>query len=530
MELSPGSRLAILRKQAPVMYQRRDVLKFALGGAIAPAGIFDLFSPAVAQEAGEPFSPSVVVDIARQYAAKPYKAPSADLPEPFANLTYEQYANIKHRPERAIWAVAETGFALEPLHRGNVFSTPMQLHVVADGQSRKVPYDPARYDLGKLTPPGEMRELGFSGVRIMEAVGQGKFRELGIFQGASVFRSLTGDQTPGVMARGLAIKTADPKGEEFPLFRALWIERPSVATRTLIIHAVLDSESVAGAYRFTIRPGDATIIDIECTLFPRVALDHVGMGAMQAAYLYGPLDRRRGDDIRPGIYEATGLQMLNGKDEWLWRPLSNREALQISAFVDDNPKGFGFIQRDRRFERFEDDEQHWESKPSLWVEPLGEWGPGYVTLVEIPADSQVNQNMIAYWRPKAPIAAGSETNFAFRQFWCWSPPEKPAVAMARLSRSGRVPSAPANARRRRFLVEFAGENLKNPALLGELNVTLGASPGTVSNVRRYPHAEKGIYRVAFDIDAGSESQSELRLSLEAQGKPVSETWLYRWTP
>ncbi len=512
------------------MYQRRDVLKFALGGVIAPAAIIDIFGTASAQDAGEAFDPASVVEMARQLAAKPYRAPTAELPEPFANLSYEQYAGIKHRPERAIWAVAETGFALEPLHRGNVFSTPMQINLVSDGHSRRVPYDPARYDLGKLTPPAEAREIGFSGVRIMQAVGNGKFRELGIFQGASVFRSLTSGQTPGVMARGLAIKTADPKGEEFPLFRALWIERPTIATRTLVIHAVLDSDSVAGAYRFTIRPGDATIIDIECTLFPRVALDHVGLGAMQAAYLYGPMDRRRGDDIRPGIYEATGLQMLNGKDEWLWRPISNREALQISAFVDDNPKGFGFLQRDRHFDRFQDDEQHWETKPSLWVEPLGDWGPGYVTLVEIPADSQVNQNMIAYWRPKAALAAGSEVNFAFRQFWCWSPPERPPLAMTRLSRSGRVQNAPANARRRRFLVEFGGENLKNATLLNELTVSLSASPGAAGNVRRYTDAEKGTFRVSFDIDAGGESQSELRLSLEAQGKPVSETWLYRWTP
>ncbi len=511
------------------MYQRRDVLKLALGSVFAPAAIFDIFSPALAQEAPEAFDPAIVVDMARGLAAKPYKAPASDLPEPFANLTYEQYASIKHRPERAIWAVNETGFALEPLHRGNVFSTPMQLNIVADGHTRRVPYDPARYDLGKLTPPSEAREIGFSGVRILESVGGGKFRELGIFQGASVFRSQTAGQMPGVVARGLAIKTADPKGEEFPLFRALWIERPSVATKTLIIHAVLDSESVAGAYRFTIRPGDATIVDIECTLFPRVAMEHIGLAAMQAAYLYGPMDRRRGDDIRPGIYEATGLQILNGKDEWLWRPISNRDTLQISAFVDENPKGFGFLQRDRHFDRFQDDEQHWESKPSLWIEPLGEWGPGFVTLVEIPADSQINQNMIAYWRPKAPLAAGSEASFAYRQFWCWNPPERPPLATTRLSRSGRVPNAGSNAKRRRFLVEFSGETLKNAATANDVTVNLSASPGSISNMRKFPSAERGTYRVAFDIDAGGDGQSELRLLLEAQGKPISETWLYRWT-
>jgi glucans biosynthesis protein len=516
------------------MYQRRDILKFVLGGLTAPAVVSEASAQAQAPVAPTPasdrFDPSEIVEMARALAAKPYKAPTSDLPDVFANLTYEQYAAIRLKPEKAIWAHSNFGFALEPLHRGSVFSTQMQINLVADGMVRTVPYDASRYDLGKIPPPADDKEIGFSGLRILRASDDGEFKELAIFQGASVFRSLTKGQTPGVMARGLSIRTADPKGEEFPLFRALWIERPSVATRTLVVHAVLDSESVAGAYRFTIRPGEATIIDIECTLFPRVALDHIGLGAMQAAYLYGPLDRRRGDDIRPAVYEASGLQMLNGAGEWLWRPLSNRETLQISAFVDQNPKGFGFLQRNRDFSAFQDDDQHWEKKPSLWIEPLADWGPGYVTLDEIPADSQVNQNMIAYWRPRGAIAAGAEASFAYRQFWCWNPPAKPPLATTRVSRSGRIPGAAANARRRRFLVEFAGDALASLANPGDISVRMAASPGTISNVRNFYVPERKAQRVIFDVDIGAEPMTELRMHLEAQGKPISETWLYRWTP
>ncbi len=519
------------------MYQRREVLKVALAGAVAPALTFDLFSPALdlfspalAQSPGEPFNPSQIIDMARALASKPYKAPANDLPEAFTNLTYEQYAAIQHKRDKAIWALNGTGFALEPLHRGYINSTQMQLNVVAEGTTRRVSYDPSRYDLGKLTAPTEAREIGFSGLRILKANEDKSFTELAVFQGASIFRSHTGDQPSGIMARGLAIRTADPKGEELPLFRALWIERPTLANNALVLHAVLDSESLAGAYRFTIRPGDATIIDIECTLFPRVALDHFGLAAMQASYLYGPMDRRRGDDVRPGVYEATGLRMLNGNGEWLWRPLSNREMLQVSAFVDENPKGFGFLQTDRSFERFLDDEQHWESKPSLWVEPLGDWGPGWITLMEVPADSQLNQNMIAYWRPKAALAAGSENSFAFRQFWCWNPPEKPPLALARLSRGGRAPNAPANSRKRRFLVEFSGDNLGEYESEKQFGIKLSTSQGQISNLRKVFSRERKFCRVLFDLELGNETLAELRLVLEAQGKPISETWLYRWTP
>ena len=353
--------------------------------------------------------------------------------------------------------------------------------------------------------------------------------DVATFQGASFFRAIAIGENYGPSARGLSIRTADPKGEEFPVFRAVWIEKPSLATEALVIHAVLDSESVSGAYRFTLRAGEATIIDTECTLFPRVALDHIGVATMMATHVAGPLDRRRNDDVRPGIFDVAGLQILNGRDEWLWRPVSNRETLQLSAFVDDNPRGFGFLQRDRQFSRFMDDDNHWEMRPSLWIEPIGDWGAGTVVLVEIPSDSEINQNIIAYWRPGTPLAPGSETMFAYRQFWCWTPPDRPGGAIVTLSRGGRPSGAPENTRRRRFMVDFTGDIIGN-LQAADISPALAASPGTISSVRTYMSRERKTYRVLFDVDPGSDALSELRLQLEAQGKPISETWLYRWTP
>ena len=162
----------------------------------------------------------------------------------------------------------------------------------------------------------------------------------------------------------------------------------------------MDSESTAGAVRMTFRPGEMTIADVETTLFPRVNLEHVGVGGMGSTYLFGPNDRRNIDDVRPGVYESTGLQMLNGRGEWLWRPLQNPETLQISAFVDATPRGFGLLQRERSYEAFQDDEQRYERRPSLWIEPLGDWGPGSVQLLEIPSDAEINDNVLAYWRPR----------------------------------------------------------------------------------------------------------------------------------
>ena len=368
-------------------------------------------------------------------------------------------------------------------------------------------------------------DIGFSGFRVLVPRNGNELKEIATFQGASFFRAVAQGQGFGTMARALSIKTADPRGEEFPAFRTFWIERPNLATDALVIHALIDSESVTGAYRFTLHPGEATIIDTECTLFARADVDNFGLATMSAMVLTDAIDHRRPDDTRPTIADIGGLQMLTGAGEWLWRPVSNRETLQISTFVDENPRGFGFLQRDRAFDDYQDDDQHWELRPSLWIEPIGDWGAGGVELIEIPSDSETNDNIIAYWRPHQALAAGSETAFAYRQFWCWNPPERPALALVTDTRSGRGSTA----KRRRFLVEFRGEGLGDPQQSQAANPVLTAAPGTIIFIRQYPVPNRKSYRILFEIDPGNETSSELRLVLEAAGKPISETWLYRWT-
>ena len=216
--------------------------------------------------------------------------------------------------------------------------------------------------------------------------------------------------------------------------------------------------------------------------------------------------------------------MLNGQGEWLWRPLHNPETLQISAFVDTSPKGFGLVQRERSYEAFQDDDQRFERRPSLWIEPLGDWGAGTVQLLEIPNDAEINDNVLAYWRPKTPIAANTEYPLAYRQYWCWVPPERPPLAIATATRVGRGLSG----RRRRFLVDFTGDMLGEPP--PDLKPILTVGPGSIQFLKLWPYPERKTVRVSFDLDPGNENACEMRLILEAGGKPISETWLYRWTP
>ncbi|WP_298428859.1 glucan biosynthesis protein D [Rhodoblastus sp.] len=508
------------------MLKRRDLLQLA-GTAAAFAAVSPVSSALADNPAAEPtpFSNSSVVDLARVLSTKPFSAPNAELPGPLANLSQEAFAAIHAKPEGLIWADNSSDFVIEPLHRGFVYTTPMMIYLVEDGQARRLNYDASKFIFGGVNLPSPPVNLDFSGFRVLRRDDHGALKELAVFQGASFFRSLAPGQNFGVTARGLSIRTGDARGEEFPIFRAVWIEKASVAANALTVNALLDSDSVAGAYRFTLHPGDATIIDVECSLFPRAPIDLFGLATMSATCSFNPLDRRGDDDIRESAEELTGLQMLTGAGEWLWRPVANRGNLQISEFVDQNPKGFGFLQRNRDFDDFYDLAQRWELRPSLWIEPIGDWGSGSVELVEIPSDNETAQNMIAFWRSKTPLAKGQQADFAYRQFWCWTPPSQPSVATTAGTRGGRG----AAAKQRRFLVEFRGDTLADAARLADAKPNISVFPGKVVAQRVYRAPESKSCYVQFDLDPGGEAAVEIRLTLDAQGAPLTETWLYRWT-
>jgi glucans biosynthesis protein len=510
---------------------RRDVLAglgASLVGAAAPPAWAQNVTPQTiidtAMGDGQRFDPGMVAEIARQLARRPFVPGPGELPDVFSNLNFEQYSAIRAIQPLAIWGDARTSIAVEPLHRGFLFANLVRLFLVEEGAVQRLAYDRTRFEFGRLNVPPNIGDIGFSGFRLHTTFGDQPV-DFAVVQGASFFRALARGQNFGIMARGLTLKPAEARGEEFPFFRVFWLERPAPGSNTITVHGVLDSESTSGAVRMTFRPGDMTIVDVETTLFPRVNLEHVGLGGMASTYLFGPNDRRNIDDIRPAVHESSGLQMLNGQGEWLWRPLQNPETLQISAFVDTSPRGFGLLQRDRAYESYQDDEQRFERRPSLWIEPLGDWSQGSVQLLEIPSDAEVNDNILAYWRPRAAMPAGTEATFAYRQYWCWTPPERPPLAVASTTRIGRG----SNGRRRRFVVEFAGGPLgDNP--LADLKAAITVGPGAIHNLKLWSYPERKTTRVTFELDPGNDNACELRLVLEASGKPISETWLYRWTP
>jgi periplasmic glucans biosynthesis protein len=477
-----------------------------------------------------PFGAETVTGLARALAKAPFAPPPATVPESLAKLTYDQYRDIRFRPSETIWAHPMRSFHLQVLPVGYLFTSGVEIAIVKDGQAKRLAYRPDLFTVGKLVPaPLPTEDVGFSGFRLLYPLNhRHKFDEVAVFQGASYFRSLGRDQEYGLSARGLAVKVGHPTGEESPAFRAFWIEEPSPRSTAVTMHALLDSPSVTGAYRFQIRPGRDTVMLVEAVLFPRVELAEVGLAPGTSMFMFSASDRSGVDDYRPQVHDSDGLLVFNGRGEHLWRPLANPTSLQISTFTDRAPRGFGLMQRDRDPSHYQDFESWFERRPSLWVEPVGDWGEGAVVLTEIPSDAEIHDNIVAFWHPRAPIPAGSEFHYSYRLSWGGEPAAASGRLRAVATAVGRADvGAPTPVRR--FVVDYAPERYPCVGSCTAPSAEVTASAGKVQDVVVSDNALTHGYRITFTLDPAKAAVSELRLELRFEDSRRAEVWLYRWT-
>lgn len=511
------------------MPSRRALLHAARDLALLAVALKSGLGDAAAQEielfsAGVPFNDDFVLETARVLARKPFVGEKIALPPGLDKLTYDQYRDIRFNPDRSLWKGEKHGFSFDLFHSGFYYTSPVDIYVVAGGEQAKLNYVPELFTFGPLVPkPTGAVDLHYSGFRLRYPINtRDYFDEFCVFQGASYFRAVGKGHVYGLSARGLAIDTGQPNGEEFPFFRAFWLKKPLDDAAAIVVHALLESPSATGAYRFTIRPGAATQMDVEMTIFPRRDLNHFGIAPLTSMYLFDAMSHAAFDDYRPAVHDSNGLMMMTGAGEWLWRPLANPKSLQISAFVDNNPGGFGLMQRKRDFRDFDDLEAQYERRPSLWVEPIGDWGAGTVELYEIPSRQEINDNIAVFWQPKQKPAAGGSASYVYRLYWCneWPLDKQAPVALARASGTGLNLEQDS----RLFVIEFQGGNLT-----GDIVAEVTSSQGKISNVVVQPNPKTGGLRLSFDIDLGDIDMCELRAQLKRGNERVSESWLYRWT-
>lgn len=469
------------------------------------------------------FSFDTLLADAKRRAAAAYSPQRSSLPAILDKLSPEQYRSIQFNPDAGIWRAEELPFRLELLRAHHNLQTTVTVSTVEDGMATDIVPTPAMFE---MTPglPAQLDKVSFplSGFRLRSHINSKKiWDEFLVFQGASYFRAVAKDLLYGLSARGLAINTAEPSGEEFPVFTHFWIERPKASSKSIVIYALLESESTTGAYRFTVQPGVETLMDVDLWLFPRTEMRVVGIAPLTSMFLFDETNRGRLDDYRPEVHDSDGLMIESKSGEHIFRQLANPIKLQVSSFTTEAPLGFGLVQRSREQSDFQDFDAQYERRPSAWIEPKGEWGAGGVELVEIPSGRESNDNIVAFWRPAQSLTPGHPAHYTYRIVWCAEPALPKSLGKVVATRSG----ASLDGKRRVFLLDFVGAGEK----VDGLHLDLGASAGRISNATLMSNSALHGLRASFELDPRDADLIELRLRIMRGDRPISETWLYRWT-
>jgi glucans biosynthesis protein len=495
---------------------------------------------AAATDLVEPASPAAltayVESRARASALLEYSAPETTLPAGLQDLDYEAYRSIRFRPEAALWR-GSTPFEVQLMHSGFLFEEPVRIHLVEGGEVRALPFDPGLFDYDE--PATHLRnelssDVGYSGFRIHYPLNDPDIQdEVAVFQGASYFRLLGPGHVYGLSSRGLAIDIGGE--EEFPDFREFWLVRPEPGDATIHFHALLDSPSVTGAYRFELAPGSPTVLRVDAQLFARRAVARLGVAPLSSMYLYGPSRPANFDDFRPEVHDSDGLLMLTRLGEWIWRPLSNRRSPVVTSLLDVEPQGFGLVQRARDFDRYLDAEAQYHRRPSEWVRTLeGDWGAGSVQLFEMPTDSEFRDNVAASWVPDAPLSAGDERLFSYELLMFGE--RLAAQTLAQVDRTGvgwdALPgqASPPPRSQRRFIVDFRGGVLDDVPVGAPVEANIETSAGRISDLRTIRLPDGHGWRVSFRLEPDGDRPADMRLYLARSDERLSETWSYVWFP
>ena len=470
-----------------------------------------------------------VVALAQQSAKGPFEDSRRTVPKWLLDVNYDQWRDIRFRTDRSLWADDEKQrFNVQFFHPGMFYDRAVAIHTVdAKGSVQPVPFSPSLFDYGKNDFASRVpQDLGFAGFRVHYPLNKPSYKdELIVFLGGSYFRALAKDLVFGISARGLAVDTALPSGEEFPFFKEFWILTPPPNAKEITVWALLDSPRVTGAYAFTVTPGEDTVVSVDSRVFLRKEIGKLGVGPLTSMYFHGENSLRRWNDFRPEVHDSDGLLLNFASGEWMWRPLDNPDRLQAAGFQMPNPKGFGLVQRDRNFDHYQDLETRYDERPSTWVEPKAGWGAGHVELVEIPTKDEVNDNVVAYWVPAQLAKPGEPMTFAYDLHWYREAPMRPPGGRVVATRrdSGTMEGV------HRFIVDFEGEELaKLPAdtiVRGVINVGARTEIGeelVEQHVVKNPIT--GGWRLGFQVRPKSGEPLELRAFLQKGDEALTETW------
>ncbi len=519
---------------------RRAVLAGAVGSVMLQCGMGGVSSAlaqtvaAPAASVAEPFDFDRLTAAMQDMATRPAVAPVK--PDGFhTSFDYDDYRAINFDPARARWSEDAGRFRLAAFHLGWLFAEPVQLFEIIDGLAQPLTFstdDFLYYDRIRDLVPQHAELAGVAGFRLSGPLNRPDVQdEVVAFLGASYFRAVGRGNTYGLSARGLAIDTALGRPEEFPRFTRFWLQRPTPSDATVTVYAALESHSCTGAYRFVIRPGLDTAMDVTARLFFRHDVGQVGLAPLTSMFLYSEKNRAGFDDYRPNVHDSDGLMIRRRDGDVIWRPLNNPPRLSESWFTEDSPRAFGLMQRDRAFASYQDASAHYERRPSLLVEPLSDWGRGAIRLVELPTDSEANDNIVAFWVPSAPLVPGQQHEFAYRLHWGAQTSDASSdLAYIRETRSGAagVAGADSDPNARKFVVDFAGGLLAALPADAAVQAMVTVSGGEILFQALKKVDGSGDWRLVIDVAAPNGALVEMSAHIAGFDRKLTELWLYQW--
>ncbi|MCE1162402.1 MAG: glucan biosynthesis protein D [Thiomonas sp.] len=483
--------------------------------------------------APQQFSFAWLKGLAQAKSLTAYSEPVAPLPAAVQKLSWDQWQSISYRSERTLWCEDDLFFRIRFDYLGYNLTRPVRMYALEQNIARLIPFDPDLFDYSRsgLKPDEIPKQLGFSGFNVLFHTNWADDRA--VFQGASYFRAVDASGQYGMSQRGLAIDTGMARPEEFPDFVAFYLQKPAPESTLLTVYALLDSPSVTGAYRFIIDVASTLVMDVDFTLYPRRRIERLGIAPGTSMYLVGENDHRVADDWRPQIHDSDGLQMHTGVGEWIWRPLTNPAHLHVNSYLDDNPRGFGLMQRDHDFADYQDDGVWYDRRPSCWVAPKGAWGKGAVMLVEIPTIDETMDNIVAFWNPAEEIVPGRDYSYGYRLYWCRENPFESRLGHVQATRDG-IGGIVGQKRSEfswRFVIDFVGGDLPMLVASDKVRAVVSTSQGHVQLVSARPLLPLKGWRAMFDLVPDEAGEPiNLRLFLQLDGQALTETWIYQYTP
>ena len=521
------------------MFSRRHLLQIAAATQLSPfLPQAHAAAPGLKLGAPAPFSYEALVAQAAALAQKPYEPPPMPDPAVLKTMDYDVAKDTVFNRELALYGHGP--YPVTFLSVGQIFLKTVRMHVVEGKDAREILYQPYYFHHGVKNPLGQLpnEPSPMAGLEFRQAADKSELKDhegWARFIGASYFRAVGESNQFGLSARGLAQNTGVANPEEFPDFTQFWIEGGAKDSDPVHLYALLDGPSVAGAYRFVMHRRAAVTMDISCDLHLRRPIERLGIAPLTSMFWYSETVKPRAEDWRPEVHDSDGVAIWTGAGEHLWRPLNSPPHLMISSFLDDSPRGFGLMQRDKAYDHYLDG-VYYEKRPCGWVEPVGKWGAGSVQLVEIPTNNEIYDNIVLFWVPKEPTKAGQALHYNYKLHWCDTDPFPGPLALCTATRLGQgaIQGAPRSKTIRKFVVEFEGAPLKVLSEDDDLSPepVLTASRGTFLNIvpEASPDGDGAHWRVQFDLDVQGTEPVELRCFLRFKGRALTETWAYQYHP